>query len=69
MVEALLWMVVVVGPDFITEARWATLRFPEREQCENWLGTAVKAQHVVKLPPQVRLECAPTDTVPNEIEE
>ncbi len=44
MQAALLWVVMVVGPDFTIEPRWGPLRFPERTQCENgWRKRCIAA--------------------------
>jgi hypothetical protein len=56
MQAALLWVVMVIGPDFVIEPRWGPLQFPERGQCEQWLAETL-GSGLVKLRSDVRAEC------------
>jgi hypothetical protein len=64
----ILWIVVVIGSDFMVEARWAPMQFPDREQCETWLATTLRSGPV-KLRPELKAECRPVGSTPNDIEE
>jgi hypothetical protein len=66
MQTALLWVVVVIGPDFLVEPRWAPQQFTDRAQCEHWVAETVR-NGSVKLRSDVRTECATTGSA--EIEE
>jgi hypothetical protein len=64
----LLWAVVLIGPDFVIEARWGPVRFPDRDQCEIWLSDALR-KGVANLRADVKAECRPIGSAQEEIEE
>ena len=68
MPELLLWVVMAVGPDFVTEARWAPLRFSDQVQCQNWLRETLRDEKI-RLRPDVRPECRTLGSATDEIEE
>jgi hypothetical protein len=68
MPAVLVWIVMVVGPDFVIEARWAPLRFSGEAQCEQWLADELH-KGVVKLSNDVTAKCRPLDLRPADIEE
>jgi len=68
MQAALIWIVVVVGPDFIVPARWAPLEFPDHGQCDQWLNETSR-NRALNLRLGVRAECQPLDSARSDIEE
>ena len=68
MPEILLWVVMAVGPDFVTEARWAPLQFPDQAECQNWLRETLREEKI-RLRPDVRPECRTVGSASVDIEE
>jgi hypothetical protein len=65
---ALLWAIVVIGPNFAVEARWAQ-RFLDRTECEIWLANVLRQRATVILHPSVTPECQRIEPTRDEIEE
>jgi hypothetical protein len=63
----LFWVVVLIGPDFVIEARWGQSQFADRDQCESWLAESLS--HRPNLRGDVKAECRPGDLHEIEFEE
>jgi hypothetical protein len=68
MQAALIWIVVVIGPDFIIEARWSPLQFTDRSQCDQWLSETTQ-RGSVRVRSDLRVECQPINAGIDVIEE
>jgi hypothetical protein len=64
----LFWVVVLIGPDFVIEARWGPSQFADRYQCETWLADALR-QSPPNLRSDVKAECRPGGSREVEFEE
>jgi hypothetical protein len=64
----LFWVVVLIGPDFVIEARWGQSQFADRDQCESWLADAI-SQRAANLRGDVKADCRPGGAREVEFEE